>query len=238
MTTLIMPMAGAGSRFVQAGYDTPKPFLPTGGGLPLFIGAWADAATALGKEPTASVFLVREEHRERAEAEFATYIGLPATFVSVPELTDGAASTAQLAEPFALGPVLVTNCDQHVRLGDPGVRTFRALRERGDSPVVLCFEASESKWSYLDGERIVEKPAVAPPSRAATCGLYWFPSAVRMFAAIRSMKSAGDRVNGEFYFAPCINHLYDAYPFALFVEEMVGLGTPEDYRAYLDRPSR
>ena len=33
---LIMPMCGEGSRFVNAGYDKPKPLIDAGG-LPLFV---------------------------------------------------------------------------------------------------------------------------------------------------------------------------------------------------------
>jgi len=244
MTTLIIPMAGAGSRFAAAGFTDPKPFIRVEG-EPLWKRAVMDAASVLGEMPWRVILLAREEHVDRLRQEaHDRWLTSHVVIVPVPALTDGAATTVQLAESVIqdIGEdVLVSNCDQHVVVSEATRATFKAIRDEGCADaIVLGFRATESKWSYLYQQQIVEKPAVAPKGGMATCGLYWFASAGNMFDAIKLMKYRNDRVNGEFYFAPCLNHLYvyrdNRSPIVpLYVDEMYGLGTPEDLNAYLDR---
>ena len=54
---LIMPMCGEGSRFVNAGYDKPKPLIDAGG-LPLFV----RSVECIRVEFDEKIFLTRQQH--------------------------------------------------------------------------------------------------------------------------------------------------------------------------------
>lgn len=227
MTQLLVPMAGAGSRFANAGYRDPKPFINVKG-RPMLDYVLDDVDRAFG-DIRFTLCLSREEHQPYVDYFQRSH---PKTwFHSVGHLTEGAACTALLGEEYFRPDesLVVANSDQ----------TFRcAFASQNSTAGVLTFDATESKWSYLTPEgKIVEKPA-APPSRRATIGVYFFRRAGDFFDACRAMIKANDRTNGEFYIAPAINYLPEGSRVTeVPVSRMWGLGTPEDLEAYV-RESR
>ena len=232
---VLMPMAGAGSRFTAAGYDVPKPFIRVNG-QPMYLGALSDIVPREALPTTKVVCVIQPSMRNYFETTSPGGI----VCVETAGLTEGAACSALLAEPyFALDEMLVVcNSDQRLTVD------FDADIPPDSIPdaVVLTFPATDSKWSYLtraaDGTitGLVEKPA-SPPSDLATCGVYVFRTARLFFDAVRAMIAANDRTRGEFYLAPALNHLPKPLKIASFpVAEMHGLGTPEDLRTYLQRP--
>jgi len=222
-------MAGAGSRFAEAGYHAPKPFIYAEG-KPLIAHVLDDVRRAFD-DRSRIVCLAGQEHRPYTK--WFSRLDPGPYFEFIEGKTEGAACTALLAEQHfhADRPLLIANSDQ----------TFRAAVPRlTGAAAVLTFEPplkDASKWSYLlpDG-KIVEKPEVIPESRRATIGVYWFARAGDFFDSARRMIAANDRTRGEFYLAPVLNYL----PPGSRIEEvpvmsMHGLGTPEDLSAYESR---
>lgn len=238
MLQFLIPMAGAGRRFAEAGYRDPKPFIYVEG-RPMVAWVVEDLIESYRPDdmPVKFVLLHRREHREYL---YWLSRGLQNgvddfTFVEVPELTEGAACTALLAKTHLdmSEPLVIANADQRFRTLNLG------LGERLTDHI-LTFNPSprESKWSYVEtgdeGEflRVVEKPAVPPKYGPATIGVYGFERAGDFVDAARAMIDNNDRTNGEFYIAPVFNYL-DRAPAMYDVEEMHGLGTPEDLERYL-----
>lgn len=240
-TQILIPAAGQGSRYVAAGFVDPKPFIwSPKRKLRLLEIAIEDSVNALGgADGDAGTIhvLLRAEHVARGR----DLLDGRAEIIPVGALTNGAASTIQLAEPYLdpNAPLFVVNSDQTFKFRGKAGDAFTALRQCEDvAAIPLCFTSKgESKWSYYDpaSGTIVEKPATPPQGNTATLGAYWFRRAGDVFAAIRAMKADRFKVNGEYYFAPCHNYLgaVTAGRVApVFVSRFAGLGTPEDFTRY------
>ncbi len=237
-TTVLIPMAGEGKRFKDAGYALPKPFVDVAG-KPMI----ERVVESLGMPEAQHVFLARSEQRELyTHSALTGQLGKGPRALEVTSLTEGAACTTLLAEDL-IDPddrLVIANSDQllewdadrflqrmSLAAADGGIATFRD-------------PTRNPKWSYVETSitdesrvtRVVEKRAV---SDRATCGVYFWNRARDYFESVRNMMDAGDRTNGEFYVAPSFNHLDDpdALILARDVKAMHGLGTPEDLQVYV-----
>lgn len=242
MLTVVIPMAGRGSRFVDAGYDVPKPLLPVHGVpmIELVVGNLAPS------EPARFVFICRREHLDEYGFGAALRQAAPGCeIVTIDEVTEGAACTVMLAE-HAVDPddvLVIANSDQWV---DHDIDAHLALlRNGGLDGLIMTMTADDPKWSFVElgGDRmvtnVVEKEVV---SDEATVGIYTFTRAREFFAGAREMIAADKRVNGEFYVAPVYNELIAAGA-RVGIDNigadragMYGLGTPADYEDFLSLP--
>ncbi|MFM2090136.1 MAG: hypothetical protein RLZZ127_625 [Planctomycetota bacterium] len=243
---IVMPMAGQGQRFADAGYALPKPLLPVGG-VPMVVRAILDLPRA-----DRVVLLVRTEHIERHGLDRAVLAHVPhAVVVPVRSLTEGQACTVRLAAPHLdpEAPVIVAACDNsHVYDQD------RLLARMADPAVEALV------WTYRDDPRVLARPTAygwvrtfgaADPLRVASVsckvpisatpmddhavsGFFSFRSAARMVAAIDRQTAAGTRVNGEFYMDTVPNVLVgDGARVEVFeVARYIGWGTPAEYEAW------
>ena len=112
MINIVIPMAGAGSRFAKAGYDKPKPFIDVNG-KPMIVRVLENLAY-----PDARYILIaRKEHMEK-EAELVKQIEkeFNAIFIPIDKLTEGTACTVLYARKYINNddPLLIANSDQIV----------------------------------------------------------------------------------------------------------------------------
>jgi len=232
---IVIPMAGRGSRFSQAGYTVPKPLIPVGG-RPMIQWVIDNVRPARAHR---FIFLCLGEHLERYSDIPATLHGLcpGCEIVTVDRVTEGAACTVLLARNLidSDAPLMIANSDQFVELG---IDDYLAA---GDAPgvggLIMTFWSDHPKWSYCrmraDGtvREVVEKEVV---SNDATVGIYNFRSGKDFVRAADAMIAADFRVNGEFYVAPVYNRLIDEGHKVITVPTgrdragMYGLGVPED----------
>jgi dTDP-glucose pyrophosphorylase len=244
-TQALILAAGAGKRFRDAGYLDPKPLIPLDDVRPMIAHVFDDLKREFGVE--AVTIVCQNADLDRILDEVQEW-DCPSVLVrDVPALTEGAAASALIAESTFEPdqPLIVINSDQkfHFRAPDTGRSLIESMRVGAIDGAIPTFDSKETKWSYvsLDKQwsgmvaRVEEKP-LFPPSNQATVGCYVFKTASMAFDAVRAMVAANDRVNGEFYFAPCYNHLPRATKIlAVPVGEMIGLGTPADLERYLWR---
>jgi dTDP-glucose pyrophosphorylase len=239
MLTIVIPMAGRGSRFADAGYALPKPLLPVHG-VPMIEAVVRNLSPS---EPARFVFICRREHLAGYGFEAGLRQAAPGcVIVPIDEVTEGAACTVLLAEP-AIDPddvLVIANSDQWV---DHTMDAhLAALRRDGLDGLIMTMTADDPKWSFveLDAARrvtnVVEKEVV---SDEATVGIYTFARGGDFLRAARAMIAADKRVNGEFYVAPAYNELVAAGA-AIGIDNigaegdgMYGLGIPADYEAFL-----
>jgi dTDP-glucose pyrophosphorylase len=237
--TVVIPMAGRGSRFADVGYALPKPLLPVHG-VPM-IEVVVRNLTPRG--PSRFVFICRREHVDQYGFVPALREVAPGCeIVTVDQVTEGAACTVMLAE-HAVDPndvLVIANSDQWV---DCDIESHLALLRREDlDGLIMTMTADDPKWSFVElnpDERVtnvVEKEVV---SDEATVGIYTFARGRDFFRAARAMIAADRRVNGEFYVAPAYNELI-AEGAAIGIDNvgsegagMYGLGTPDDYEGFL-----
>lgn len=231
MLTLLVPMAGRGQRFVQAGYKVPKPFIPVNG-RPMI--QWVLRNCPIADRVRLGIF---HDHQGFATA----FINSRPTDQPAPEIlalehiTSGAASTVLcLLEGIPdSAELLVANCDQYLDWAPE--HFLKYARSRRADGAIAIFRASDPKWSFVDMDengrisRVMEKQVI---STDATCGVYYWRTAGACRDSIAQMMGKGYRTNNEFYLAPSYNEIIEqggkvvGYP----VPRMFGMGTPEDLR--------
>jgi dTDP-glucose pyrophosphorylase len=241
---IVLPMAGQGQRFTDAGYALPKPLLPVAG-VPMVVRAVMDLPQA-----TRVILLVRTEHIQRFGLDREVLRHLPhAVVVPVERLTDGQACTVRLAADHLdlAAPVIVGACDNtHLYdMGDHAKRLNSAdalvWTYRGEPRVRL--KPTAYGWVRCDANdprRVNSVSCKIPISETpindhAVSGFFSFRSARLMIDAIDRMVAADTRVNGEFYMDTVPNVLIaDGRQVEVFeVEKYIGWGTPADYEDFL-----
>ena len=233
---VLIPMAGAGSRFVREGYTFPKPLIDVKG-KPMIQRVVENLDF-----DCEYVFLVRKEHIEKYDGLLMTLDRISNgkfQHVVVDGLTEGAACTALLAKDLINNDedLLIANSDQYIEY-EP--ENFKMLKNLSDvDSMVYTFNAVHPKWSFVktNSRGFVQEVAEKKPiSNIATCGIYWYRKGSDFVRCAEKMIEKNIRVNNEFYIAPVYNELIaegrTLIPF--YVHKMWGLGTPEDLRYFLE----
>ncbi len=237
MINIVIPMAGAGSRFAEAGYPKPKPFIDVAG-KPMIVRVLENMAC-----PDARYVLIARKQHLNSEAALVEKIcrDFNAVFVSINELTEGSACTVLHARHLINSddPLLIANSDQIV---DLDIWEFVCdASSRGLDGSILVFRDStrDPKWSFArtnESGLVAEVREKAPISDLATVGIYLFARGKDFVDATIEMILSRDRVNGEYYTCPAYNYLIQRdRKISLYEIErhaMHGIGTPTDLRAY------
>ena len=232
-------MAGAGSRFVEAGYDLPKPFIDVNG-MPMICRVLENL-----KYKDAKYYLIaRKDHVEREKAVVDSIKNnYNVEFICIDKLTEGTACTVLFARKFInnSNPLLIANSDQIV---DIDIADYiDDCEKRGLDGSILTFIENEgdTKWSYAainDDEMVVEVKEKEAISNFATVGLYLYSKGEYFVNAAIDMMIEQDKVNNEYYTCPTYNYLVrDKLNIGIHniaFEKMHGLGTPDDLRKYMD----
>lgn len=239
MINIVIPMAGAGSRFAKAGYAKPKPFIDVLG-KPMI----SHVLDNLNIPEAKYILLARKEHYEN-EPETIQWIkeNYPVEFVLIDKLTEGAACTVLHAHRLIDNetPLLIANSDQIV---DINVADYiKDCEERHLDGSVLCFVDSElnPKWSFAkidENGMILEIKEKQPISEYATVGIYYFAQGKIFVSNAIDMIVRNERVNNEFYVAPVYNYaIANGDKFGIYnmdMTQMHGTGTPEDLNKFID----
>jgi len=243
MTTgVVITMAGAGSRFTQAGYTVPKYEIAVHDrtlfewsmeSLRSFINSGSPFIFVCLARPGVDAFI-----RGQCEGLGITH----ATIVQLPKITDGQATTAMSARPAwddPDRPVAIYNIDTFVH---PRALPVSEIRGSGWIP---CFPGAGDKWSFaaadLSGRvsEVREKKRISPH---ATAGLYWFDSFNRYADAYERYYADPRNLEAkERYIAPLYNQLIQdgaaVFIHPISAEDVIALGTPEDVNEFANRPA-
>ena len=239
MLNIVMPMAGRGKRFADAGYEKPKPLIPIHG-RPMTEVVIRNLRPT---RPHRFIFLILKEHADAFGFDGHLRTWAPGcAVVYVDRVTEGAACTVLLARGLIDGgdPLMIANCDQWV---DADVDDYLAVMDRADADgLIMTMWADDPKWSFVrfgpTGEvvEVVEKVVV---SNEATVGIYNFRRGGDFVRATDAMIRSDFRVNGEFYVAPVYNGLI-AEGRKIVVHNvgredagMYGLGIPADLERFV-----
>ena len=246
---IVIPMAGNGSRFKEAGYKNEKPLIDVNGK------AMIERVINNLKYPNARYILILKE-RHLKDSGFRNLIEkllnyndnenitYNVEFVVIDDkTTEGTVCTILQARELINSnkPLIIANCDQIV---DINFSDFvdNSLFSDNDGAIMTFLEAEGSnKWSFAktneDGvvSEVKEKERI---SDRATVGIYMWESGIDFINSSIDMIARNERVNNEFYVCPTYNYLiargkkigfYD-----INVENMHGLGTPEDLEKYIN----
>lgn len=248
---ILMPMAGAGARFADAGYGVPKPAIPTierrtGRLLPMACCAAMDLP---GVEEGGGnlLFVDRDFHGELGVEDAIRGVFPGARFLTIGRLTEGQACTCLLAKDLVGGgeELLIAGCDSGM---DLDAAAFDAARRDADC-LVFTYRHNEAVlrnpdaygWMEADADGNVTGVSVkravsdAPMEDHAVAATFWFREGRIFVEAAERMVAAGDRVNGEFYVDEAVRHVLELGYRARVLEvgRYICWGTPGDYEDYM-----
>ena len=241
----LIPMAGEGKRFKDAGYSISKPLIEIDG-RPMVI-------KALESLPKASknIFVVRKDHLNIIEFKslldnyFENVI-----IIEIDYLTDGQASTCLLAEEYVPeGSVLnIGACDVGFKYDfdkykktlnefDSFIWTYNNNQNVLTHPEMYGWVKLKDKSNEIDyvsckkpiSNRLLDDQVVS--------GTFTFKNSNLFFEGIKNMINNNDRVNGEFYLDNIFNHI--THKSSVFkVDEYYSWGTPKELNSYLKNEKR
>ena len=233
---VLIPMAGAGSRFEQVGYTFPKPLIDVTG-KPMI-----QMVTENLNIEAKYIYIVQKEHYEKYNLKYLLNLitNNNCEIVQIDSLTEGAACTTLLAKEFIDNdePLLIANSDQFVEW-DSNEFMYSMVADNVDGGI-LTFEATHPKWSFakLGNDGFVSEVAEKKPiSNIATAGIYYWAHGSNYVKYAEQMIEKDIRTNNEFYVCPVYNEaIQDGKKVKIFqIEKMWGLGTPEDLEVFLKR---
>ena len=243
MLNIVIPIAGAGSRFVAKGFKIPKPLIPING-MPMVH------VVIKNIRPTCEhrfIFICQQTHIDTYGLKEVLSEWAPkCKIIGLNGITDGAARTVLSAEKWIdnTSPLMIANSDQFV---DIDINLYiNELNSKLLDGLIMTMKSNDPKWSFVGKDpegmvsRVVEKEVI---SDDATVGIYNFKHGSDFVKAAKRMISDNFRVNGEFYVAPAFNQLIKSgakigsYDISNEASGMHGLGTPADLELFLRHPA-
>lgn len=231
---VLIPMAGLGSRFSEAGYTFPKPLIEVNGRTMI-----ETVVRNLNIEAN-YIFIVQKQHYDYFNlSHFLNAIAPGCEIVVTDEVTEGAACTTLLANRYINNdnPLLIANSDQFIEWNsNECMYAFTAENIDGG---ILTFKANHPKWSYAKTDdngfvsEVAEKKVI---SNDATVGIYYWKRGKDYVKYANSMIEEDIRTNNEFYVCPVFNQaIKDNKKIRIkSIQEMWGLGDPESLKYFLE----
>lgn len=238
MINIVIPMAGLGSRFLNAGYKTPKPLIPIHG-VPMIRLVIENTRPKINHR---FIFICQRQHIKDFDLTHKLKAWAPSCeIIEIDGITEGAACTVLTARELidTETPMIIANSDQFVTAS---IDDYIQKSKQCDG-LIMTMYGDDPKWSYAElgqhglVKRVAEKEVI---SNSATVGIYHFKSGKKLVAAADEMIRKNLRVNNEFYVAPIYNELIkDGAEIQTFDVEaaqggMHGLGTPSDLEKFLN----
>ena len=231
---ILIPMAGEGSRFKEAGFFFPKPIIEV---LNKPMIQWV--IDSLNIEAN-YIFLIQKKHQEKFNIKSMLKILQPnCKVVEIDKLTEGAACTTLLAKKYInnSNSLILANSDQYIKWNS-SQSLYNFITKKIDGGI-LTFNSVHPKWSYAkcdDNSNVIEVAEKKVISNNATVGVYFWKKGSDYVKYANQMIKKNIRVNNEFYVCPVFNEaIKDAKNIKIEkVDEMHGLGTPEDLSNFLN----
>ncbi|NFO55426.1 glycosyl transferase family 2 [Clostridium botulinum] len=238
MINIVIPMAGRGSRFANAGYELPKPLIDVHGRHMIEY-------VVKNVRPNMKhrfIFICLQEHLEKYDLKNKLNDIAPGcVIVPVDHVTEGAACTVLLAERYINNQdsMMIANSDQFV---DIDINDYLASIKEYDG-LIMTMTAEDPKWSFIkyDKDNFVtllrEKEVI---SNEATVGIYNYKHGSDFVKYAKQMIEKDIRVNNEYYVAPVYNEMIEDDKKLVYYNigsedcGMYGLGIPEDLNKFLD----
>ena len=232
---ILIPMAGAGKRFADAGYTFPKPLIEIDN-KPMI--QWVIDSINIKAN---FIFLILKEHQDKYNIMSVLKILQPnCKIIEIEKLTEGAACTTLLAENLIdnNNPLIIANSDQFIKWNSSNI--MYQLTTKNYDGAILTFKSIHPKWSYVKADQndiiteVAEKKVI---SNRATVGVYYWKKGSDYIKYTKDMINKNIRVNNEFYVCPVYNQaIKDNKKIkAVNVDEMSGMGTPEDLNNFLKK---
>ena len=242
MLNIVIPMAGRGSRFAEAGYKDPKPLIPVCG-KPMIQVVVENLTPQCAHR---FIFICQNQHIKDygLEQKLKSY-AQNVEIIGIDGITEGQVCTVLKAKELINNddPLMTANSDQYI---DFDINDYlKDMDDRKLDGLIMTMKADDPKWSYartdMDGlvTETAEKKVI---STDATVGIFNFRRGKDLVRAAERMIADNIRVNNEFYTCPCYNYLIQeghkigVYGIGEEYNGMYGLVIPKDLEFFLKHP--
>jgi NDP-sugar pyrophosphorylase family protein len=236
MINIVVPMAGRGKRFSDAGFLLPKPLIDVAGKKMIDV-VYNNVKPAINHQ---FIFIVLEEHIQKYNVDaFLKSLNPKNIVVSINHVTNGAAETVLAGKEFFNdnNELMIVNSDQFIDININDYINFSYIDGK-----IMTMYANDPKWSYVsldDHNNVVQLKEKEVISSNATVGIYNFKRGKDFVKYAERMINKNLRVNNEFYVAPVYNEMIldkckiNTFNISSDLQAMYGLGTPEDLSLFL-----
>jgi NDP-sugar pyrophosphorylase family protein len=242
--SLVVPMAGRGQRFVDQGYQDPKPLIDVAG-RPMIHQSLDCLPT-----PSARVLVAQGEHARDARFQ-ATVRELAGKTQIVPldKVTEGQAITAGLGVDAGVNldaPILFAPCDTGY-LYD--LEAWQKLEQHSDADLIVFsakghlpalwrpqmygwLKVSDGTVDAVAVKKQVE--GVPPAEQQVVTGTFWFRDGHLFKRELAALVADNDRINNEFYLDTIARRMVErgAKVRAFCVDKYMPWGTPEELKTF------
>lgn len=243
-TTLILPMAGKGSRFSEKGYKLPKPLIEVDD-QPMIV----KAVNCLPQSNN-NIFICLDEHIKNFNLENVLNQYSNCKIKSINKTTDGQACTCEIGiNEFNLNledPILISACDNGVYYDTD--KYLNLVNDQSIDIIVWTFRNNQTSklnpnmYAWLDVDRADFVKHVScknfiyddPLKTHAIIGTMFFRKAKYFTEGLKANYESNIRTNGEFYVDDVLNqNIKSGLKVKVFeVENYICWGTPDDYETY------
>ena len=243
--TLVLPMAGRGSRFSECGYELPKPLIDVDG-LPMII-----KAIKCLPQCDNNTFICLEEHIDKYKLDetlSSFYSGCDILPISM--TTEGQACTCELGIDYSNldldKPILISACDNGVYYDTE--KYLDLVNDESNDIIVWSFRNNQTSkvnpdmYAWLD---VYENDMIKhvsckkfiyddPLKTHAIIGTMFFRKARYFIDGLKKNYEENIRSNNEFYVDDVLNqNIKSGLKVKVFeVENYICWGTPDDYKTY------
>jgi dTDP-glucose pyrophosphorylase len=229
---LIIPLAGRGSRYTDAGYTTPKPLIEING-KPMLYHAF-QSVKDVGYEKV--IFIALKEHeltygvskliKEQIVADFE--------LVLLDDVTEGQLCTVLTASHFFKPnqPILIAAADSYIESNiAEEVKTSKA------DGIISVINLPGEQWSFAKTDEEGKVTEVAEKTRIsnhASTGIYYFNETKRFEQHAKVLLQQKETTKGEYYIMPLYNKLITegAQIELSHAKSMWDMGTPESKQKF------
>ena len=220
-TTLILPMAGRGSRFEMEDYKVPKPLIPVNGTR--MVKAAVDDLPECGKK----IFGVAAQHLELGVADFLKDWYLSCGIVSFAQTTKGQACTCeQMIKKAGINledPILISACDNGIKYDQNKLNQL--FNDYHNDVIVFSFRNNPTtkykpnSYAYLivDENDFISDvsckklpPNADPMKTSAIIGTMFFRKAKYFLDGLKRNYEMNFTTNSEFYVDGVLNRNVEA----------------------------
>ena len=229
---LLVPIAGRGQRFIDAGYKVPKQFIYVDRRQLIDV-----SLSCFELEECNLIFVVRDDQISNYNVDklLKSKYGENITIVVTDGLTEGSVCSCLLAEEYINNelPLFIHTLDIEFF---PKVEPSKLAATDSDG-TLLTFKSNSSNYSYAltdDSGLVIKTAEKKVISEEACVGIYYFKHGSVFCQNAKEMIRRDLRTNNEFYVSPLYNLLIEnnLKVKTLPVEKMHIFGTPREFEFY------
>ena len=242
MLNIVIPMAGRGSRFAEAGYKDPKPLIPVHGKPMIQV----VVENLMPKCEHRFIFICQNQHiKDYDLVPKLKSMAKNVEIIGIDGITEGQVCTVLKAKHLIDNdePLMTANSDQYI---DFDINDYLSVMDdKNLDGLIMTMKADDPKWSYAKIDKdgfVVETAEKKVISENATVGIFNFRRGKDLVRSAEQMIADNIRVNNEFYTCPCYNYLIregkkiGIYGIGEEYKGMYGLGIPNDLDFFLNHP--